>query len=213
MKVRLVLNSKSASVVLMADGRGRRLRALHVIAMQQGGYFSAAQAKGVGYSYQGQAHHVAAGNWQRVGRGIFRLADEPAEIHDEMFQWMLWSKGRAVVSHESALEVHDVGELESKRVHLTVPPGLAMRHRAVVLHQATIAARDIDRRNRFPVTTVLRSVIDVAALRADEDQLARVIDEALKGGHFTVRQLRERSEVFDLKGALRIERALHWIDA
>lgn len=197
----------------MADDRGRRLRALHVVAMQQGGYFSAAQAKEVGYSYQGQAHHVAAGNWERVGRGIFRLADEPAEIHDEMFQWMLWSKGRTVVSHESALGVHDVGELESKKVHLTAPPGFAMRHRAVVVHHAAIAARDIDRKKRFPVTTVLRSVIDVAAVRADEDQLARVIDEALKGGHFTVRQLRERSEVVDLKGALRIERALHWIDA
>ncbi len=61
--------------------------------------------------------------------------------------------------------------------------------------------------------TVLRSVIDVAAVRADEDQLARVIDEALKGGHFTMRQLRERSEVVDLRGALHIERALHWIDA
>jgi hypothetical protein len=32
-------------------------------------------------------------------------------------------------------------------------------------------------------------VIDVA-VRADEDQLARVIDEAPKGGHFTLRQLR-----------------------
>lgn len=181
--------------------------------MEQGGYFSAAQAKEVGYSYQGQAHHVAAGHWLRVGRGIFRLADELLKIHDEMFQWMLWSKGRAVVSHESALAVHDVGELESGKVHLTVPPGFAMRHRALVVHRATLAARDIDLKKRIPLTTVLRSVIDVAAVRADEDQLARVIDEALKGGHFTVRQLRERSEVVDLRGALRIERALHWIDA
>lgn len=109
--------------------------------------------------------------------------------------------------------MHDVGELESGKVHLTAPPGFAMRHRAVVVHHTALAARDIDRKKRFAVTTVLRSVTDVAAVHADGDQLARVIDEGLKGGHFTLHQLRERSEVVDLKGALRIERALHWIDA
>ncbi len=132
-----------ASVVFMADGRGRRLRALHVIAMEQGGYFSAAQAK------EGRLLVPGAGAPRRrrqLGRGIFRLADEPLEIHDEMFEWILWSKGRAVVSHESALAVHDVGELESRRVHLTAPPGFAMRRRALVVHHATLAARDIDRK-------------------------------------------------------------------
>lgn len=138
-----------------------------------------------------------------MGRGIFRLADEPLEIHDEKFQWMLWSKGRAVVSHESALAVHDVGEPESGKVHLTAPPGFTMRHRAVVVHHATLAASDLDRKARFPVTTVLRSVIDVAGVGADEDQLARAIDEAMKGGHFTLRELRGRSEAVDLRGALR----------
>ncbi len=181
--------------------------------MQQGGYFSAAQAMDVGYSYQAQAYHVSAGNWQRVSRGIFRLADEQLRVHDEMFQWVLWSKGRAVVSHESALAVHEVGELESGKVHLTAPQGFSMRHQAVVVHHATLAGRDLDRGARFPVTTVLRSVIDVAAVGVDEDQLARVIGEALKGGHFTAGQLRERSEVVDLKGALRIERALQWISS
>ena len=44
------------------------------VAADQGGYFTAAQARDVGYSYQAQAHHVAAGNWLRIDRGIFRLA-------------------------------------------------------------------------------------------------------------------------------------------
>lgn len=96
---------------------------------EQGGYFSAAQAKAAGFSYQAQARHVAAGSWLRVHRAIFRFADQPYELHDEKFQWILWSKGRAAISHETALAVQEVGELESGETPVTVPPGFTMRHR------------------------------------------------------------------------------------
>jgi len=58
------------------------------------------------------------------------------------------------------------------------------------------------------VTTVLRSLIDVAASGADSDQLARAIHESVAGGHLTLQQLRARAEEIDLKAALHIERAL-----
>jgi hypothetical protein len=46
-------------------------------------------------------------------------------------RWALWSKGRAVVSHETALEVHGMGEPESRLVHVTVPPGFTMRDKSL----------------------------------------------------------------------------------
>ena len=98
------------------DRRDLRRRLFH-LAAQQGGHFTAAQAKDLGYSYQAQAHHVGAGNWFRVGRGLFRLAEWVPEPHDELIRWALWSKNRAVVSHETALAVHGIGEFESPRVH------------------------------------------------------------------------------------------------
>src|SRR3954468_5185764 len=105
-----------------SDRRDLRRR-LFTVAAEQGGYFTAAQAKDVGYSYQAQAHHVAAGNWYRIDRGLFRLAEWVPELHDDLIRWTLWSKSRAVVSHQTALTVHGLGELESPRIHLTVPPG------------------------------------------------------------------------------------------
>ena len=44
------------------DRRERRQRLFHDTAADQRGYFTAAQARHVGYSYQAQAHHVDAGN-------------------------------------------------------------------------------------------------------------------------------------------------------
>jgi predicted transcriptional regulator of viral defense system len=143
-----------------------------------------------------------------VHRGIFRIEDEPYELHYDKFQWILWSKGRAVISHESALAVHEVGELESAKTQVTVPPGFTMRHRALKIHHAALDERDLDERSAFPVTTVLRSIIDVAAVHVDGDQLARLVEEAVAEGHCTVLELRQRSEAIDLRAALDIERAL-----
>ena len=190
-----------------ADRRDLRRR-LFALAAEQGGYFTAAQAREVGYSYQAQAHHVGAGNWLRTARGIFRLAEWVPDLHDDLARWTLWAKGQGVVSHETALSVHEIGELESPRVHLTVPAGFTSRDNAVRLHFAELPAADTVRRPGFRVTTPLRSLVDVAASGVDEDQLARAITQATTRGLVSVRRLRTRAESIDVTAALRIERAL-----
>ena len=194
------------------DRRDLRRR-LFALAAQQGGYFTAAQAKRLGYSYQAQAHHVGAGNWIRIDRGLFRLAEWVPDLHDDLIRWTLWSRDRAVVSHETALSVHGISELESARTHLTVPPRFSMSDRALTLHRADLPDRDIVQRSGFKVTTVARSLADVAVLAADEDQLSRAIQEALHTGKVTARELRSRAEAINPRAALRIERAMQRSDA
>lgn len=190
------------------DRRDLRRR-LFTLASSQAGYFTAAQAKGLGYSYQAQAHHVAAGNWLRIDRGLFRLAEWIPDIHDDLVRWALWTRGRGIVSHESAMAVHEIGEFESARVHLTVPPDFTKTDNAVVLHHADLGPTEIQDHAGFRVTTPMRTLIDIAAAAPDEDQLARAIAEAQKRGLFTLRALAAQAEVIDPRSALYIERAIH----
>jgi len=190
------------------DRRDLRRR-LFNLASEQAGYFTAAQAKEVGYSYQAQAHHVAAGNWLRIERGLFRLAEWIPDVHDDLVRWSLWSRGRGVVSHETALAVHGIGEFESSRVHLTVPPDFTMKDDAVALHYADIDADDVQDRTGFRVTTPMRSLIDIAATAPDQDQLARAVADARRRGLFGIRSLRTRAESVDARAALYLERALN----
>jgi hypothetical protein len=183
-------------------------RRLFDLAAGQAGYFSAAQALALGYSYQAQAHHVAAGNWLRVDRGIFRLAEWVPGEHDELARWTLWAKGRAVVSHETALAVYGIGEFESPVIHLTVPSGFTMRNKAVALHFAELSDGDIVSRTGYRLTTPLRSLIDVAATSPDDEQLGRAISEVQQRGLLTLRALRARAEAVDVRAALYIERAI-----
>ena len=184
-------------------------RQLFAKASEQAGYFTAAQAKVLGYSYQAQAHHVSAGNWLRIDRGLFRLAEWPRDVHDDLVRWTLWSKGRAVVSHESALSVHGVGEFEASRVHLTVPPGFSKDDDDVVLHKALLGTPDTEQRTGFRVTTALRSIVDLSSIGVDEEQLARAITDSRERGLFTLRALRRSAETIDSRAALHIERAIH----
>ena len=194
--------------MVVTDRRDLRRR-LYSLAVEQSGYFTAAQAKHLGYSYPAQAHHVNAGNWLRVDRGIFRLSEWIPDLHDHLVRWTLWSRNRATASHETALGVYGVGEFEPLRVHLTVPIDFRMKDDALVLHKADLPDEDIEERTGFRLTTLARSLVDVAAQSPDEEQLARAIEDARNRGTLTLRSLRARAEAIDATGALRIERAIH----
>lgn len=183
-------------------------RQLIALASAQGGYFTASQAKDVGYSYQAQAYHRKTGNWLQIDRGIYRLIEWPPSEHDDLIRWRLWSGGRAVVSHETALATHGIGEFEPSRIQLTVPPGFRKDDDALIIHKAELPEADVEDSAGFRITTVARSLIDVASLAPDEAQLARAIADALSQGKLTVRRLRSRAEAVSPHGALFIERAL-----
>lgn len=193
----------------MAEGdRQARRRRMYDIARTQGGYFTAAQALEIGYPYQAQTYHVDRGNWQRVDRGLFRLPEWPVSEYEDLIRWSQWSRGRGVVSHETALSVHDLGDVNPARVHLTVPPGFRKQAEGVVLHRGDVPKNDVQQREGFGVTTPLRSVLDVATGDLDLDQLATVVVEALERGLFTRRMLLARADEFGDRAALRIERTL-----
>ena len=80
-----------------------------------------------------------------------------------------------------------------------------------MLHKAVLPFEDIQDRGGFRITTVTRSLIDVASLAPDDDQLARAIEDALYQGKTTLRRLRSRAEQVSPRGALFIERALHQV--
>ncbi len=183
-------------------------RKLTALASRQSGYFTAAQALEIGYSYQSQKYHADRANWIRVDRGLYRLPEWPAGEHDDLVRWSLWSKGLAVVSHETALTVHDLGDVNPGRIHLTVPPGFRAKAPGAVLHRGTVPESDIHEHEGFRVTTPVRTLLDVAAGDLELDQLKTAVTDACAHNPATQRALLDRADEFGERAALRIERAL-----
>ncbi len=196
--------------VLMAkrDSQDARRR-LYEFAVSQGGYFTAAQARAAGYPKQHQHYHARRGNWVREDRAIYRLWEWPQSSYDDLIQWTLWSRGAAVVSHESAMAVHDISDLMPARIHMTVPPGFNKKPPAgIVLYRGKLAPHEIVQRVGFRVTTPLRTLVDAARVWVDTEQLSAGIRDAIRKGLIADRHIESAIETLQGPAAEHLHRAL-----
>lgn len=188
-------------------------RRLSRIAAAQSGYFTAAQALDAGYSYSAQRYHVHRANWEQVDRALFRLPEWPIDSEDEYVRWFLWSKERGVVSHDTALSIYGLSEVNPAKIHLTVPRSFRMDAPGVVLHVAELREDEILDRRGYRITTPLRTVVDAAAGTLELDQVAKAIADGEREGRFTRRMLRQAADDVGATAALRVERALDILDS
>jgi predicted transcriptional regulator of viral defense system len=141
---------------------------LFAIASAQAGCFTASQAAAEGFSSALLSHHVKAGRFLRLARGLYRLRDYPSQPGDEVAAAWLRQAPDAVVSHESALEILDLADVIAGRVHLTVPRSRRrlVRQDGVVIHTTTrpIGGSDTVSRRGMRVTAPARTIVDVAAV-------------------------------------------------
>ena len=145
-----------------------RLRALTALALTQGGYFTATQARKFGYLAPHLSYHASVGNLERSGHGVYRIEALPLAEHDDLVRLWLWSRGRndrpqATCSHQTALDLHGLSDGIPDLVHLTVPPGFRKpAPRGCVLHFATLARGETQTFGAVPATTPLRTLADLA---------------------------------------------------
>jgi len=177
-------------------------RRLFEIAEGQQGFFTAKQAKAAGFAENTHPYHVQAGNWIREHRGIYRLALFPAPEHPDLVKWALWSKNRdevmeGVYSHQTALSLHELSDLNPARLHMTVPPHFRRNSEIpaiLVLHCAELAGEDIQTTQGFKYTRPLRTILDlVEADTVERTFLRQALRQALDRGLIT------RSEVKRVK--------------
>jgi len=184
-------------------------RRLYEFAVSQGGYFTAAQAKAAGYPKQLQHYHARRGNWVREDRGIYRIWEWPGGSHDDLIRWTLWSRGVAVVSHETAMAVHEISDLMPARIHMTVPPGFRKKPPAgIVLYRQGLAPHEVEQRDGFRVTTPLRTLLDAARAAVDIEQLSRGILDAIRKGLLSEQRIEAAAETLHGPAAERLSWAL-----
>lgn len=179
------------------------MRSLEIVAYDQGGYFTAAQAREHGVSRQLLNHHMRQGRFARIRRGLYRLTGFPTAEHDEMREkWMAVGPDKAVLSHESALSLLELSNNIPDAVHLLVarrhrglrqPPGSVIHTRADDEEVPTLW------RDGLPLTASARTLVDVVDdLQPEQAEMA--VRQALDRGLVTEAQL-------DAEGARRGKRA------
>jgi predicted transcriptional regulator of viral defense system len=166
-----------------------------VAAMQQG-YFTAAQAGACGYSPALLAHHARGGRFLRVRRGLYRLREYPSSPREGvMAAWLAAGPDRAIVSHESALDLLDLADVIPNAIHLTVPRarrGLVAPP-GVLLHTSTRPPlrNETTEREGIRLTGPLRTILDAAEWGTAPEQIVLAVGQALARGWLAGEELRQ----------------------
>jgi len=143
---------------------------LYEIAVGQLGFFTAQQAVKAGFSVKNHSYHLKAGNWQREGRGIYRLAHFPPSEHDGLMVLYLWSRNKegeaqGVFSLHTALDLWELSDVNPVKVHMTVPLGFRKRAEAtpgsIVLHKKDLKLTQVVDFHGMKITTPLQTLLDV----------------------------------------------------
>jgi hypothetical protein len=134
-------------------------------ALTHGGVITRRELLELGFSTRQIEVRVARGRWTIVARGVYQLA-EPRDRRDVM-RSVLAAWSGAVISHESAGELHGLPFVTSDRVIVShhsrtthAFPGVEVRR----THD--LDAWHVEDRDGLRVTTVARTIIDLASTRS-----------------------------------------------
>ncbi|MEU2041555.1 hypothetical protein [Nocardia niwae] len=170
---------------MAGDGASRAIgsaeqgwRVLRRWAGRHAGFFTTRQVLRTGC---GARVRVALGDGSvtRAGIGMLRLAGWPEGPLDEYAMWTAWFDGAAAVSHQSAAELHGLGSLRPRFLHLSVRTGRPPVTPRLAVVRRSLAGADVESTGPFLVTTPVRTVLDLAEADIGQAALNEVVADAV----------------------------------
>jgi predicted transcriptional regulator of viral defense system len=113
-----------------------------------------------------------------------------------------------VISHGSALTLYDLADALPTQVHVTIPRTASRRRSGIRLHTKAIESAEVTNREGLAVTTVSRTIADVASAGLAEEFVREAIQEAIDRGLTSPAELRRAQTKYGGRAARIIAGAL-----
>lgn len=170
-----------------------RLGQLGVIAEQQWGMVTTAQAAEVGISRQQLARMAASGAIERVAQGVYRMAGAPHQNHEAIYATWLALGGAAmpktgagapalVAAGVTAAVAHDLGDFFLDGFDFMVPARKGTRLPGVRLRIRRLTREEVSSANGLPALSVERTIADLVEQWTDLSHVANVVRDAVLAG-------------------------------
>lgn len=154
---------------------GRRVWGL---AREQHGVVTRRQLLELGFTAQSIQHRLSKGRLHRVSPGVYSVGRPELNRHGRWMAAVLGSGSGAALSYGSAAALWGIGRERRDAVEVSIPVASARRRRGVLIHRRpNLRPSDVVRKERIPVTSVIRTLIDLAS-RFDRAGVERAINEA-----------------------------------
>jgi predicted transcriptional regulator of viral defense system len=118
------------------------------LANDQYGFITFEDLRGLGEDPVRLRQWAKRGGVERVGHGIYRFKQIPITPLDPYMLATLWPAGRGVLSHDTALELFELCDINPVRIHVTLPASRRYRPRRqggeqYVFHHENLTEADV----------------------------------------------------------------------
>lgn len=181
------------------------LATLELIASDQWGIVTTAQAGREGIERLRLSRLAEKGELDRVRQGVYLLPSHRAGPHDEIrAAWLSlepkkfieerWEdRHPVVVSHESAARVHGIGRLIPPNITFSTTGKKQTRQQGIRIHTGReIRDTDVVSVDGLPVTSVTRTVADLAEAGIERNYLADLVADALRKENVRIDELADK---------------------
>jgi predicted transcriptional regulator of viral defense system len=114
------------------------------LATDQYGFITHEDLRGLGEDPVRLRQWAQRGGVERVGHGIYRFKQIPATSLDPYMLATLWPAGRGVLSHDTALELFELCDINPDKIHITLPASRSYRPRRQGGEQYVVHHEDLD---------------------------------------------------------------------
>jgi very-short-patch-repair endonuclease len=140
-------------------------RALADLAARQYGVVSLEQLRALGLGPRGAQHRVTSGRLHRLHRGVYAVGHDAVATDGRRIAAVLACGPGAVLSHRSAAAAWGLRPTSRARLEVTTSARSRSGPIAIELHRVRrLHADDVDVLGRIPITSVGRTLVDLAAV-------------------------------------------------
>jgi very-short-patch-repair endonuclease len=152
-------------------------REIAVLAARQHGVIATRQLAALGVAQRAVSHRVAAGRLHRVHNGVYAVGHRVLTARGHWMAAVLACGPEAALSHASAAALWEIRYSASEYTDVTVPRTGSRARAGIRIHRSrSLPPTDVTTRHGIPVTTVPRTVLDMAA-RLTESRLESLLNE------------------------------------
>ncbi|MEX2414348.1 MAG: type IV toxin-antitoxin system AbiEi family antitoxin domain-containing protein [Thermoleophilaceae bacterium] len=155
-------------------------------AFDQYGFVTSDDARSLGIDEKRLVDMERRGTLERVARGVYRFKLIPHTGRERLMEAVLWPRRtRGTLSHDTALELHDLCDINPTKVHITVPRAYRINREippTYTIHHRDLADADRTLVEGLPTVTPARSIHDAIATHVDPKLIDQAIDTARRRG-------------------------------
>jgi predicted transcriptional regulator of viral defense system len=161
-------------------------------AADQFGLVTLKDARQVGYEPKTIVKLAERGQLERVSRGVYRVPFVPGGELQAYMAAALWPQGvRGVLTHETALDLWDVSDVNPTKIHLTVPRAHRPQRdipKAYVVHREDLDPAEVTAIEGVPVVKLGRAIRQCAEMRVGRDLLEQAARHGRGRGLLSARE-------------------------